>query len=255
MANENTFRSGGRPPSRVGEPPPYLALPPRDWHDVEGWEHFWEAQIAGLTRSWFTLNACFVSREVLEEMLRAGRTRILFAGNGISLEPYAFAHAGFDATALDVSRTAADYMADAHIDARVLARLFAERDIIKREGYFEGVHNEAKSLATVRRLRRPGGVLRSVNADLFRHEPQAQHDVIASIRAFQGFEACDRDELARRFFDWLSPGGLCVVETINVGAQRSLQRTFVDAGFAVERRVTLGSKTGRKTVVFVHGSG
>src|SRR5262249_47122933 len=146
-------------------------------------------------RGWYALHAGVFGGATLEAMRSAGRARVLFAGNGISLMPYAFAHAGLDVTALDVSRVAADFVADVAIDARVLAALLPVHKTVTQYGTKTLVPDEAKSLERVYRTHRPGGVVRSVSADLFHHKPQAPYDVIASIMAFQGFDPLRREVL------------------------------------------------------------
>jgi hypothetical protein len=92
-----------------------------------------------------------------------------------------------------------------------------------------------------------------VSADLFRHKPPMPYDVIVSVKAFQGFDELRREALARRFFDWLSPGGLCFVETMNVVFQKEIEAPFRAAGFVEPARVAFEGEA--KGVVFAHGSG
>jgi hypothetical protein len=93
-----------------------------------------------------------------------------------------------------------------------------------------------------------------VTADLFGYEPERPFHAIISRQAYQGLPPRHREELARRFFRWLHPGGTAIVETINIRQPRTLERPFLAAGFRKPKRWPPG-EDGRKNILFSHGSG
>jgi hypothetical protein len=114
--------------------------------------------------------------------------------------------------------------------------------------------NLEKSLARVPEEHRPGGRLAIVAADLFSYEPKLRFHAIVSRRAYQGFPLDRREELARRFFRWLRPGGFAFVEMSNIHERKGFEGPFRAAGF---REVTEPSKipAGQRGVRFYHASG
>jgi hypothetical protein len=88
------------------------------------------------------------------------------------------------------------------------ARLFVVYDRKEiYEGGFVCTPNAEKSRQRVIEEHRPGGRVTIVNEDLFAYEPEQPFHAF-SQRAYQGFPPERREELARRFFRWLHPGGL-----------------------------------------------
>ncbi|HTE16940.1 MAG TPA: hypothetical protein VK689_00995, partial [Armatimonadota bacterium] len=77
------------------------------------------------------------------------------------------------------------------------------------------------------------GSLSVVTADLFNWNPDQPVDVICNLKSLQGFPAEDQRTLAARFYDWLTPGGYCLVQTQNVQgeARDILEGAFLDVGF------------------------
>jgi hypothetical protein len=74
--------------------------PPCTIADVAAWDKYWHDQIShGLTPLLFDL--ANNGGELAAVMAKLGMQSVLFAGNGISQEPRAFAEAGFHTTALD----------------------------------------------------------------------------------------------------------------------------------------------------------
>jgi hypothetical protein len=160
-----------------------------------------------------------------------GCRRLLFAGNGISLEPHAFAHAGFEVIALDVAPAACAFVEKVPMDRDLLASFFKVRVPAGREG--AGSVDKDASLKQVDEEYRPGGQLTVVVGDMFAWAPDAPLDAIFNIKSFQGFPPEDQRTLAIRFYGWLAPGGICLVQTQNVqGSERDLlEGAFVQAGF------------------------
>jgi hypothetical protein len=187
--------------------------------------------------------------------------RILLAGNGISPEPYGFAHAGCDVTVVDVSTVACRFVESLEVTTDLLARMFPvyeETDLLCRVRNSEIRKcelNIEKSSLRVGKEQRPGGSLSIVTADLFTFEPEQPFHAIFSRRAYQGLPPDRREELARRFFRWLRPGGLAFVETLNLrGAFKPFEEPFRAAGFRAARQWSTARSRDRR-VLFWHGSG
>src|SRR5215469_83800 len=96
--------------------------PPRNVLDHEGWDRYWERQS---TSKWLLFNDSMIDAYWLARtMRRLGYRTLLCAGNGLSLEPFALASAGFEVTAADLSSSAMNYLAKLKIKQRFLRRYF-----------------------------------------------------------------------------------------------------------------------------------
>jgi hypothetical protein len=111
------------------------------------------------------------------------------------------------------------------------------------------------SLKLVDEEHQSGGCVSIIQADLFAFEPQQPFDAIFSRRAYQGLPLERREELARRFFRWLRPGGLAFIETLNLRGEREpFEGPFRAAGFR-EVQGFPQIAPGERSVLFWHGSG
>jgi hypothetical protein len=80
-------------------------FPPRDVHDSQGWDRYWNDQIShGLNPQIFDMFSD--DRGLIAHITSRGFRSVLCAGNGISQEPRALATAGFEVTAIDLSLAA-----------------------------------------------------------------------------------------------------------------------------------------------------
>jgi hypothetical protein len=221
--------------------------PPGDWSNIDEWDQSWKKQLSdsrhAADRSMFCppIGSVLIRYGYLEALRARGGHRVLFAGNGICLEPLAFAHAGFDAVALDISSVACRFVETFEMKPEHLAQFFLEFDeTVTPTGGTALRRNPAHSLERVAREHVPGGKLTVLWEDLFLHEPASPYHLISSRRAFQKFSPERQLELARLFFRWLHPGGCCVVETLNLGyfgsSGETLEHAFREAGFFLEDR-------------------
>lgn len=187
----------------MDEAPEEFIDTPHDWMVPEVWDHYWQRIINNQESIYFhILPSCSFSPYTLAFLQQRKANRILFAGNGISLEPLAWAHAGFDVTVVDISPTASKF--------------------IMTQNYELSAHYCPQ-----------GGQLTVLTEDLFSHTPPACYDALFSIRSFQGFPRKKQVHLAARLYEWLRPGGFCLIETMNVGGEHrtALESAFLRAGF------------------------
>lgn len=147
--------------------------------------------------------------------------RILCLGNGVSQEPRALAHAGFEVIGLDISQTATDFAASFQLSNTEL-RMFFQWDELGYEGVFE-------------RQARPGGSCRFVRGDAFDSRvAQGPFDAIFSWRTLQGFDDHEVDEILRAMDARLSAAGLLFITGQN--AARSTVRisdALAEMGYGV----------------------
>jgi SAM-dependent methyltransferase len=210
---------------------------PRDWLDREGWDTYWRAVIADHDAQ--TGKASPISREpflnyYLPLMRERGNCRILFAGNGISLEPRALAHCGFDVTAADVSPSACDFVREFQLTAAQVGHFLpAFPEGPDPSGIDFQKYYPPSSLDRARKEHRPGGRLEVLAEDLLHWSPVQPFDFIYAERAIQWFSGEVQQELARRFFAWLSPGGMLVASTVHAPEEleQRLNAEFKAAGF------------------------
>lgn len=247
--------------SRKTSRAPEYVRPPRRWSDVEGWNRYWSAELA---EPWslgvfdYLGIRGFLTHHPLVKERRGQNARFLCAGNGVSLEPYALAHTGLQVTVLDVSSVACDFVAQNIPSPALMAEFFPEKehhgktmveveqpplDIRLPTGVqpqprryrTNAVFHLEKSRARAAQEHQPGGSVAILQEDLFRHRPERPYQFISSCRAYQGFPSTKRARLAKLFFQWLSPGGICFVEMINLlSNQATFEAPFLEAGFFEE---------------------
>jgi hypothetical protein len=235
-----------------------MVLTPDDWMDLADWDRYWSEVLAdGFWRqvnleTWHfhSTSLCY-----LQQLERREGHRVLLAGNGISPEPYGFVHAGCDVTVVDVSAVACRFVASLEVTPSLLATMFTV--FVKSPepgGWNVWEPNLEKSLVLVAEEHRPGGCLSIVPTDLFTYEPEQPFHAIFSRRAYQGLPLDRREELARRFFRWLRPGGLAFIEMLNIRERKPFEEPFRAAGFREAKNWTRGGR-GKRRVIFWHGSG
>ncbi len=154
-------------------------------------------------------------------MKRAYR-RVLVVGNGVTLIPRMFCHAGFETVALDISAVATDFAREYQPTAEDWRLLF-QRD---EDGNI-GNHRE--------RFARQGGALEFVCGDLFDTDvAPGPFDLIWSVRSLQGFTDEDLASAIRALDRRLRPDGECHVLVQNsVEAKNQIVGEFEKLGYAV----------------------
>lgn len=223
-----------------GRSPREKLYPPDDWRDAEAWDRYWANVLVGPYKGYHAL-PLFQSFSIFQmpSLRRRGARRVLFAGNGISLEPHAWVHAGFDVTAVDISPTASRFVRELGWNDRLLLRIFVEYSPRKEGIASIRYWDEALSQKRAEDERRPGGKLAVLTEDLFTHMPSERYDALFSIRAFQGFSREDQARLTALFYEWLSPSGLCLG-----GGDEPRQRALQLAALCVRSRRLLPPRPG-----------
>lgn len=159
--------------------------PPEDPEDPEGWDQYWDAQIKHRVVGFVDL---FVDvGPFLETADGASDFKVLCAGSGLSMEPFALGAAGLGVTVLDISPRAIQLLQSASPDCDALRqrfRLSAEATLDKAV------------IAFVR-----GSVL----------DPAVcvgPYDLIIERRTAQTYEGTARNAFLSRLAERLSPEGI-----------------------------------------------
>jgi hypothetical protein len=211
---------------------------PTDWMNLPDWDRYWSEVLADefwTLANMETWSFEFTSLQYLRGLEQRAGHRVLLAGNGISPEPYGFAHAGCDVTVVEVSAVACRFLQSLTVTPDLLGLMFIAYDSVMDPDWGIPAQrqrpNPDKSLKLVDEEHQPGGCLSIITADLFTYEPKQPFDAIFSRRAYQGLPLDRREELARRFFRWLRPGGIAFVEMINIREREAFESPFRAAGF------------------------
>lgn len=143
-------------------------------------------------------------RELVEKLHRRHATRLLFVGNGISLVPWAFAHAGFRAVVLDVSPVATDYLARTTIDEEQLRSFFRLNELVGKPSFHE--------------LHRDGGSVEVVCGDMLDSQfAPGPFDAAFAERSLQGFSTEELPRAAAAISARLTESAECHVWVQNSG--------------------------------------
>jgi hypothetical protein len=211
---------------------------PGDWTNAPAWDRYWQRILDDPYRRSHGARGGFFSHHLMERLLfLRGRPhpRLLLPGNGISLLPYAFAHCGFQVVALDLSAVAGDFVRRTQPEADYLSAFFWDPWWGSWLGLPDDRYNRARARRRMLREHRPGGSVTVLTEDIFTHEPEQPYDAIAASLLVHGFEEPEQTRLAELFFAWLSPGSVCLVESLNLWAQpgqgERMERLFAEAGF------------------------
>jgi hypothetical protein len=226
------------------DPFPERIPQPRAWSDSEGWDAYWRAVIADEFERSDKAGALWRDpfvQQFLPLLRERGTCRLLFAGNGISLEPHVLAHCGFDVTAVEVSPAACAFVREYQLTPPQMGHFLpAYRPKTELGGLQINAYDPAASLDRVRDEHRPGGRLEVLAEDLLRWSPDQHFDVVYAERSVQGFPGEVQRGLAQRFFDWLSPGGIAVVTLVHAPEEleQRLGADFKAAGFFIHLEET-----------------
>jgi len=173
---------------------------PTNINDVEGWNYFWKYLI-NIDKHDLLFDIFDDSSWLIPFLKKLGYQTILCAGNGISLEPYALAYAGFDVTVLDVSAYANQYLSSYQISGQELKYLSYFDNLNLEEVPTEEILNKVKSVKFV-----TGSIFdNDICPGLF--------DVIITRRTVQLFNLISEDQLIaamQSLLNRLTPTGLLI---------------------------------------------
>lgn len=196
---------------------PSTVSPPQCLRDGEQWNVFWRQVLEVWDGQPLMHFSAHVSRFRKDFRLMAdlGHSDVLFAGNGVSTLPYLARHEGFRAHAVDIASVATEFVADLLPPPVVFTWFYSEEAerwnaVIGRT---ERRYDRHLTEQAIERAFRPGGSITFETADLFDLD---QSTVFHTIVAQLVIELYDRErqwELARRFYQWLEPGGILIVES------------------------------------------
>lgn len=179
---------------------------------AEVWDRYWRRRISEIQEQYYFgsgFRRCHILPR-LQEMLGPRMRRVLFAGSGHWLDPYYYAHLGYQVTAVDISRVAMDWVRAAG-EKRDIATWFYEvqYDSFEADGIVWVRMDVARSREAAALHHVPGGSARCIAADLLEYEPDEPFDAIRVCRTIGNLPDEEQHALARRFHQWLSPGGVC----------------------------------------------
>jgi len=176
--------------------------PPIEWTDKDAWDHYFEAVLlAGRIASY---PDPIVLRFLKFAHEKGGR--IWFPGCGLDPYPTTYAKHGCKVLATDFSPVAVKYQ-------KQLAAAF------QKEAESAEVH----------------GTLVVAEQDFTQCSPDGKFDVVINCHAFQGLSSSAMVAAARHFYVALRPGGVCIIDTMNVqGNRRNLiEDSLIAAGFYI----------------------
>jgi SAM-dependent methyltransferase len=216
------------------------AIMPWDDGNVRGWDRYWERTVADKAmRFWKTTRSGATVIETVSRFLAdRGYQAVFIPANGISYLPLALAHQGYQVMAQDISPFACHFVGSHAGNAESLAFLFPVYEQSRQQfgGALVGVRSARKSLLRVKEGFRPGGTLTFQPGDLYAYEPGKTFDVIVDALFAQTQSHVKRSKIAAQYYQWLRPGGVVVLATMNVGRnageREAFEAAFTEAGFA-----------------------
>ncbi|GAB4208084.1 MAG: hypothetical protein OHK0022_37190 [Roseiflexaceae bacterium] len=211
--------------------------PPENPRDAAGWDRYWHYRIAGNPRPLGLIGLFEIVEPLVPLMRQRGLRSVLCLGNGIALEPRAFAHAGFAATALDISPVATAFAQGYAGFATHLPHYF----------------NADQA--------RPGGSVAYVAGDML--DPRClpgPFDLISARCMLQCFPGPLREQALRAALARLAPKGILVIQEHNVGP--TLPEWLVAQGFRITHGLNdvgepgfLEVAEGQRAAWLIHSSG
>ena len=186
----------------------------------DDWNLYWTQMLGDASRR-RSLQIGFHSFLLMESVIHLRERnvqRVLFAGNGISLLPYAMMHLGFQVTVVDISSVANDAVAAVQPTPELLASFLPEYKQT-RDRHMGSVleRDRDASLQRVDREAVPGGSLTLITADIMDWEPKEPLDAIYDDRLTMLLPTSDWPAIARRYYHWLGASGISLLHTINLG--------------------------------------
>lgn len=191
--------------------------PPTNVNDAAAWDRYWQDQVDHRVSSFHDM---FLRDERLVRFMTALESQsVLCAGNGLSIEPYVLAYAGFQVTAVDLSVWATQLQQNwqprskslkNHLYGRISSR------IIIRRSFSNTVRQLGWLLSDVKKhilnpVKRKGGTLKFLAGDLLDPEfCEGPFDTVIERRTVQLYSGAERDRILERLTTRLAPQGIFV---------------------------------------------
>jgi SAM-dependent methyltransferase len=176
--------------------------PPENWNDKDAWDRYFNAEL--LADRAASYPDFIVLRFLTFAHEKGGR--IWFPGCGLDPYPTSYAERGCKVLATDFSPVAVKYQQ-------------------QRAAAFQKESPSAEA----------HGALDVAEHDFTQGAPDGEFDVVINCRAFQGLSSNAMLAAAKHFRAALRPGGVCIIDTINVqGESRNLiEDCLMAAGFYI----------------------
>lgn len=186
---------------------------PEDWSDAATWDRYF-SNIADTARP-VAVEKCDASR-FLDFAKKYGE-RVWFPGCGLDASPRLYAETGCSVLATDISRVAVGQQNE---DAARPAR-----DVFS--GWSSYLEQAGLSTSS--------GRLVGLVQDFTATGPSEKFDVVINRRAFSQLPPNARKAAAKCFFSALRPGGIAIIDTLNVqGRERdAAEDALLEAGFYI----------------------
>lgn len=224
----------------------------------------------------------------MELLRRRNVHSVLLPGNGCSLLPHVLLHIGFDVTVVDISSVANEAVRKVRPNPEQFSFFLAEwRSEQEKMGTVNGpiqklldlfgwrsnkeitgtylIRDKEASLRRVEREAKAGGSLEIITSDIRVWQSPKTFDAIYDDRLMTVLPQDSWPATAHRYYDWLTPHGICIVHTLNLGGtfgddvspvRKPFEASFLDAGFAeMEYGSKEVAKSQERTVLFLHASG
>ncbi len=208
----------------VWRPPLLTELRAEDWNSSPYWQAHY-ARLFSEENAWRCEFAVYCEVDQLMRMLisagelpRSSPTKLLDAGCGIALLPQVLAYWGFEVTAVDICPAAVEFAMRHRSTEADLAKCIP---IWQSDGNSLGtwtlVEDPSRSLERLREFQSPGGVVNYSVGDWFTLDLAiGGFDVIHCQNSLRRSTAEYWRRSLLRFHELLKPGGVLLLQTVNV---------------------------------------
>jgi SAM-dependent methyltransferase len=167
--------------------------------------------------------------------LPANKTRrFLDAGCGVALIPHILSYWGFSVTAVDLSQRSIEFLSKQQPSEEELARCVSIWERVEGTvGEIRGVRDFARSMARLRSFQASGGSASYLIGDWLTLElPPQSFDVVRCFNSLRHSTKAYWHQSLLRFHELLAPGGILLLENLNVfDRQFELETIYRECGF------------------------
>lgn len=192
---------------------------PADWNDRKGWDRYHAAKCSKGPFAVPTAVGVEGWQSVrFLDLVKGKGGRVWFPGCGVDVGPRFYASVGCQVLATDFSQVAVKWQRN--VAQAPPERLFADWSSFK-----------AQSESSVQE----GGRLDVVEHDFTSGPAEGEFDAVLNCRAFQGLSTAAMAAAAKHFYAALRPGGVAVIDTMNVqgNLRNAVEDSILGAGFFI----------------------